>query len=298
MRETPLRAERRQEHPVPHYPIEWYPYQPRPTSLSSLPQPTIKLSSRTVRLVQLAVVLGVAALSALAYGLNDDLRSEVGRALALLAGGDGVAIGDYLRSHGVWAPVASLFLMLVQAVAAPVPAILVAFANGLAFGVVWGGLLTVAGQTLAAAVCFWISRALGRGPVEALTSSLGLETADRWLTRWGSRGIILLRLVPGISFDVVSYGAGLTGIRFAPFLMATAVGVTPQAFLYAYLIREAPQSAWAFYAASWGVVAIIGLAAIVRIKRHGQHVVPSKRQSEPTLQASPSLLPSGCPSGE
>ena len=147
------------------------------------------------------------------------------------------------RPPEVGAPVASLFLMLVQAVAAPVPALLVAFANGLAFGVVWGGLLTVVGQTLAAAVCFWIARALGRGPVEALTSSLGLETADRWLTRWGSRGIILLRLVPGISFDVVSYGAGLTGIRFAPFRMATAVGVTPQAFLYAYLIREVPQSA-------------------------------------------------------
>jgi uncharacterized membrane protein YdjX (TVP38/TMEM64 family) len=79
--------------------------------------------------------------------------------------------------------------------------------------------------------------------VEALTSSLGLRTADRWLTRWGSRGIIVLRLVPGISFDVVSYGAGLTEVGFAPFLIATAVGITPQAFLYAYLIREAPQTA-------------------------------------------------------
>ncbi|MBW3631958.1 MAG: TVP38/TMEM64 family protein [Chloroflexi bacterium] len=297
MREALLRTERRPEHPVPHYPVEWYPYQPRSTSPSSLPQPSLKLSSRTVRLVQLSVVLGIGALSALAYALHDGLRSEVGRALAILATGDGVAIGDYLRSYGVGAPVASLFLMLVQAVAAPVPAILVAFANGLAFGVVWGGLLTVVGQTLAAAVCFWISRALGRGPVEALTSSLGLATADRWLTRWGSRGIILLRLVPGISFDVVSYGAGLTGIRFAPFLIATAVGVTPQAFLYAYLIREAPRSAWAFYAASWGVIAIIGLAAIVRVKRPGQRVVLPERRSEPALHAS-SLFPSGCPTGE
>jgi uncharacterized membrane protein YdjX (TVP38/TMEM64 family) len=298
MREAPLRTERRPEHPVPHYPVEWYPYQPWSTSPSSLPQPELKLSSRTVRLAQVAVVLGIAALSALAYGLHDGLRSEVGRALAILATGDGVAIGGYLRSYGVAAPVASLFLMLVQAVAAPVPAILVAFANGLAFGVVWGGLLTVVGQTLAAAVCFWIAHALGRGSVAALTTSLGLETADRWLTRWGARGIILFRLVPGISFDVVSYGAGLTGIRFAPFLMATAVGVTPQAFLYAYLIREAPQSAWAFYAASWGVVAIIGLVAIVRVKRHGQSVALPKWQSEPALHVAPSLLPSGCPTAE
>jgi uncharacterized membrane protein YdjX (TVP38/TMEM64 family) len=298
MREAPLRTERRLEHTVSHYPVEWYPYQPQSTSPSPLPHSRLKLPSRTVRLVQLSVVLGIAALGALAYGLHDGLRSEVGRALALLATGDGVAIGDYLRSYGVGAPVASLFLMLVQAVAAPVPAILVAFANGLTFGVVWGGLLTVVGQTLAAAVCFWIARALGRAPVAAMTTSFGLETADRWLTRWGARGIILLRLVPGISFDVVSYGAGLTGITFARFLVATAVGVTPQAFLYAYLIREVPQSAWAFYAASWGVVAIIGLAAILRANRQGQIVTPAKRQSGPALHAAPSFLPSGCPTGE
>lgn len=77
-------------------------------------------------------------------------------------------------------------------------------------------------------VCFWIARALGRGPAEALTSKLGLEAADRWFMRWGARGIVVLRLAPGISFDLVSYGAGLTGIGFAPFLAAMAVGVTPR----------------------------------------------------------------------
>jgi uncharacterized membrane protein YdjX (TVP38/TMEM64 family) len=296
MREAPRRAERRQEHYLARYSVEWHPYQPRPTSPSSFPQSGLDLTSRTVRLAQLSVVLSSVALLALVYGLHDGLRSEVNRALVILASGDGVAIGAYLRSHGVWAPVASLFLMLVQAVAAPVPAILVAFANGLAFGVVWGGLLTVAGQTLAAAVCFWIARALGRRPVEALTSSLGLETADRWVARWGSRGVIVLRLVPGISFDVVSYGAGLTGVGFAPFLGATAVGVTPQAFLYAYLIREAPQAAWAFYAVSWGLLVIIVLVAITRVRRQGRIAIRSTRQSETALDAS-SSLPPGCPAG-
>ena len=296
MREAPLRAERRQEHHSLRYPVEWYPYQPRSSSPSSFPQLGLNLTSRRARVAQLSLVLLIAALLALVYGLHDGLRSEVNRALVILASGDGVAIGAYLRSHGAWAPAASLFLMLVQAVAAPVPAILVAFANGLAFGVVWGGLLTVAGQTLAAAVCFWIARALGRGAAEALTSSLGLETADRWLTRWGPRGIIILRLVPGISFDVVSYGVGLTGIGFAPFLGATAVGVTPQAFLYAYLIREAPQTAWAFYALSWGLLAIIGLVAIVRVKRHGQVAALPTHPSEPVPDA-PSSLPAGFRSG-
>jgi uncharacterized membrane protein YdjX (TVP38/TMEM64 family) len=225
------------------------------------------LSARAVRMIRFGVVLGLLVALALLYLLHDGVRAEVGRAIGLLSSGDGEAIGAYLLSYGVWAPVASLFLMVLQAVAAPVPAVLVAFANGLAFGVVWGGLLTVAGQTLAAVICFGIARALGRGSVEALAGKLGLDAADRAVARWGARGILLARLVPGVSFDVVSYGAGLTGIGFVPFVVATAIGVTPQAFLYAYLIREAPQSAWLFYGATWLLIGVIGTAAIVRVRR-------------------------------
>ena len=225
------------------------------------------ISPRYVRLAQMAFVLGSASLVVAAYLLHDGFRAELARALAVLASGDGEAVGAYLRAYGVWAPVASLLLMVVQAVATPVPAILVAFANGLTFGVVEGGLLTVAGQTLAAALCFAIARAVGRPPVEALAGKFGLEAADRWFVRWGARGIVLTRLVPGLSFDVISYAAGLTGIRFGPFVGATAIGVAPQAFLYAYLIREAPQSAWLFYAASWLVVSAVVAVAVLRVKR-------------------------------
>lgn len=225
------------------------------------------VTARTVRVGQLALVLGLAATVVLAYVLHDGFRGEIARASGVLATGNGVTIGDYLRGFGVWAPVASLGLMLVQAVAAPVPAILVAFGNGLAFGVFWGGVLTVVGQTLAAVVCFGIARALGRGTVEALASRYGLDAADRWFCERGAAGIFVLRLVPGVSFDVVSYAAGLTGVGFAPFVAATALGVTPQAFLYAWLIREAPQSAWALYAVSWVLIGMALTGAVVRARR-------------------------------
>lgn len=233
-------------------------------------------TARRWRLAQLAALLGAAAAAIALYQLNSGVRDELARALTVLATGDGPAIGAYLQGFGVWAPVASLALMVMQAVAAPVPAILVAFANGLAFGVLWGGLLTVAGQTLAAAVCFGIARVLGRAPAEALVGKLGLEMADRWLSQWGARGIFLLRLAPGISFDVISYGAGLTGIGFRPFIVATAIGTAPQAFLYAILIRESPQSAWLFFLGTWLAIGVLGSAAFVRRKRGA-----SEAQSSP-----------------
>jgi uncharacterized membrane protein YdjX (TVP38/TMEM64 family) len=243
------------------------------------------IDTGTVRRVQLGIVLGLSATVVGAWFFNADVHAETGRALTVLGTGDGRAVGDYLLSFGVWAPIASLLLMILQAVAAPIPAIFVAFANGLAFGVIGGGILTTAGQTLAAALCFGISRALGRGPVEALAGRFGLAAADTWFSRWGARGVLLLRLVPGVSFDVISYGAGLTSIRFGPFLLATAIGVAPQAFLYAYLIREAPQSAWVFYGVSWLVIGVIGSAAFLRRK-------PSPAISAPDRDAQPGSAPS------
>lgn len=232
------------------------------------------IDTSVVRRAQLGIVLGLGAAVAGAWLFNADVHAETGRALSVLGTGDGRAVGDYLLGFGVWAPIASLLLMVLQAVAAPIPAIFVAFANGLAFGVVGGGVLTIAGQTLAAALCFGISRALGRGPVEVLAGRFGLVAADTWFSRWGARGVLLLRLVPGVSFDVISYGAGLTSIKFGPFLLATAIGVAPQAFLYAYLIREAPQSAWGFYAVSWLIIGVIGSAAFLRRKPRTVTSVP------------------------
>ena len=92
------------------------------------------------------------------------------------------AVRDYILSFGAWAPVVSGLLMILQALAAPLPAFLITFANGLAFGVLWGGLLSLVSAS-AAAVAFGISRALGRGPVEALVGKAGLESADRWFER-------------------------------------------------------------------------------------------------------------------
>jgi uncharacterized membrane protein YdjX (TVP38/TMEM64 family) len=96
---------------------------------------------------------------------------------------------------------------------------------------------------------------------------VGLETADRWFGQWGARGILLLRLLPGISFDVISYAAGLTRIGAKPFILATVAGVAPQAFLYAYLIREAPQLAWAFYTVTWLLITALVTTGIIHRRR-------------------------------
>lgn len=222
---------------------------------------------RSPLLPAVAATLGLALTLALAYLLSPWLRAEVAALSHLLGRGDAAMIGERLRSYGPWAPVASLGLMVAQALVAPIPAFLIVFANGLAFGVWWGWLLSLVGQSLAAAICFWLARALGRGPVESLVGRLGLESADRWFARWGLLGLFLTRLIPGVGFDGVSYAAGLSRMGFATFSAVTLLGSAPQLLLYVLLGQRAPGTIWLLVAATVAVTAVAGGVGYLRSRR-------------------------------
>lgn len=85
-----------------------------------------------------------------------------------------------------------------------------------------------------AALCFFIARILGRDVVEKLTSKKALDTADAFFERYGKHTIIVCRLLPFISFDLISYAAGLTSIRFWSFWVATGIGQLPATLVYSY----------------------------------------------------------------
>lgn len=250
------------------------------------------IDARMLRWLQPALILGAAVAFVLAYSFSEGFRAEVLRAVGILGRGDVDALGDYLISFGVLAPLASVAAMVLQALVAPVPVFLVVFANGLTFGVLWGWLLSLAGLTLASAVCFWISRALGRVPVEALAGKAGLASADRWFARRGVWAVLLARLVPGMAFDAVSFAAGLTRMGFGRFLAATVLGSAPSTFLYAYLGRQAPQYVWALLALTVAVIGGVGLVAYLRRRKVGGPTRlpanPSTRDSDAHSRMQPS----------
>lgn len=185
--------------------------------------------------VSLILILGIL------YLLVEPFGNEVNRAVGVLASGDIEAVRDYILSYGAWAPLISAALMVLQALLAFLPAFILAFANGLAFGAFWGGMLSLASATVAAAVSFGISHALGRTVVEAMVGKRSLGAADRWFVRYGAYAVLVARLIPVVSFDVISYAAGLTRMSFLRFLLATMVGMAPATFVYSYLGQRAPQ---------------------------------------------------------
>ena len=181
---------------------------------------------------------------------------------------DPQAMRDYIAAYGPLAPAISALLMILQSVAAPLPAFLITFTNGLLFGVWWGAALSWSSAMLGAALCFFIARHFGRPVVVKLTSESALVSSDRFFERYGKHAVVIARLVPVISFDLISYGSGLTGMGFLGFWIATGIGQLPATILYSYLGDEATDTIkilfWAF-----GIVIAISIVTVL-IKRRSK----------------------------
>ncbi len=142
------------------------------------------------------------------------------------------ALSDFFRSVG---PFAVIVLLAVAVVVSPIPSGPIAMAAGALYGPLEGGALTAVGALLGAMIAFSLSRWLGYRPLCASDFAVA-----KWVTRPRTQfrlalAVLISRLIPFISFDAVSYVAGLTAIRLRNFALATTVGILPASFAFAAL---------------------------------------------------------------
>lgn len=182
----------------------------------------------------IAVVACALALLA-CYSLVPAVHSWVDTVVMMFATGDFTVVKDFVASYGVWAAGVSFALMVFQSVAAPLPAFLITFANANLFGWWQGALLSWTSAMAGAAMCFWIVRLLGRDAVEKLITKSGLASVEGYFERHGNLTILICRLLPFVSFDFVSYAAGLTSMSFGGFMLATGIGQLPATIVYSYV---------------------------------------------------------------
>lgn len=182
------------------------------------------------------VVLLIAVIAAVAvYFLVPGVNKMMNKVFAMFASGDFTVVRDFVASYGAYAAVISFLLMIFQSIAAPLPAFLLTFANANLFGWWQGAILSWTSAMAGAAVCFYIARILGRDVAEKLTSKSGLAQIDTFFERYGKNTILICRLLPFISFDIVSYAAGLTSMSFMSFFIATGIGQLPATIVYSYV---------------------------------------------------------------
>lgn len=162
----------------------------------------------------------------------------------------------HLNAAGPFAPVVFVLLMATTVVISPIPSLPLDLAAGATFGLGLGTAYAVIGAEIGAVLSFLIGRVLGR---EALARLLRMDIrfcercSDRHLTIF----VFLARLFPIFSFDLVSYGAGLTNMSIRAFAVATLLGMIPPTFALTYAGRSLVSGEW--------LVIFLGLFMVVFI---------------------------------
>ena len=115
-----------------------------------------------------------------------------------------------------------------------------------------------------AAACFWIARPLGRKALEKLCPKTGLATIERFFEWHGDQSVLIARLLPFVSFDFVSYFAGLTSMSFKDFMIAMGIGQLPATIVYSYVGGMLTGSAKMLVTALFILFALAALAVLAR----------------------------------
>ena len=125
-----------------------------------------------------------------------------------------------------------IVIMAIQGLIVPIPSEVVLLATGMIWGWLFGGIMGIIGSMAASLLCFYISKRGGRPLAEKFVGESGLAMADRLITKYGIKAIIISRFIPFISFDVISYASGLVDIDIKKYSIGTLIGSIFRAFFY------------------------------------------------------------------
>lgn len=178
---------------------------------------------------------------------------------------------DYLLAftEANYAGAAALFVLCYIAVAglALPGAVILTLAGGFLFGSVFGTMLVNLGATSGATLAFLAARYLMRDWVEQKFGTW-LEPLQQGFAKNAISYLITLRLIPLVPFFVVNLVSGLTRMNVGSYVAATAVGIVPGSFVYAYAGRQLGTINSLNEIASPNVIAafvLLGLLALIPI---------------------------------
>lgn len=171
---------------------------------------------------------------------------------------------DVADRAGLWGVMLFLLLMA-AAVMSPLPDAPVALAGLVAYGPLGGLALVVTGSWLGAMADFLLVRVLGRDAFRQRFPRF-VEPIDDLSGRLGFELLVVLRFLPTVSFDVVSYAAAITRIQFGHFAGATLLGQLPGPTIAA-LVGSGADGGSPLVTIGLGAVALLLLLTLLVVRR-------------------------------
>jgi len=171
-------------------------------------------------------------------------------------------LSEFIEQYPFWGVFLYFLLNIVDAVIAPGATLPLVPVAAKAWGHVPAALITTAGWTAGALIAFFIAREWGAPLVRKITSLDRLKQMRKHMPEDLFWSIVLMRVV--MPMDLVSYVAGLfSDMSWERYVLATAIGLTPSAFVLAYLGKKTH----GYEIITLGVTAVVIVGWIVVARR-------------------------------
>ncbi|MBY0248700.1 MAG: TVP38/TMEM64 family protein [Nitrospiraceae bacterium] len=178
----------------------------------------------------IAAVIAVAIGAFLYFDLGqylslDALKQNRDQLLAFTESNYAVSVGIFILTY-----------IVVTGLSLP-GAVILTLAGGFVFGGVIGTLFVNLGATTGATLAFLAARYLLRDWVEQKFGRW-IEPVQQGFAKNAFSYLLTLRLIPLFPFFVVNLVSGLTRVNVGTYVAATAIGIIPGSFVYAYAGRQ------------------------------------------------------------
>lgn len=151
------------------------------------------------------------------------------------------ALKVFIYRHEVGGALAYIIFGVVATVIAPISALPFLPLVSLLYGWFLAALFSIISWSIGSLIAFWIARKYGKSIVRRFVSLERAEKIEAWIPKerffWT---IVFLRII--IPVDALSYALGLfSTIKMREYMLATVVGITPFAFVWAYFGSMPPK---------------------------------------------------------
>ncbi|PIN93309.1 hypothetical protein COU54_03650 [Candidatus Pacearchaeota archaeon CG10_big_fil_rev_8_21_14_0_10_31_24] len=177
-------------------------------------------------------------------------------------------LGNFLSmlNMGFISMIIYILIGILATVVAPISATpLIPIATG-----IWGwflsGILSIIAWFIGAIIAFWISRKWGVPVVKKFVSLKKLQSYEKMIPPGGLFWtVVLLRIL--LPVDLLSYALGLfSNISFKKYALATIIGITPFAFIFAY-IGTFPIAKQVMILIAILIIVILGILTFIKSKK-------------------------------
>lgn len=175
-------------------------------------------------------------------------------------------IGEFAEENNTAAPVIFISIIALRPVLFFLPSLGLTIVAGVLFGTVWGTVYVVIGGTLSTLVGFYFARWIGRDTAKKLVEKNSfLKKMENLAKKHGKNAVLYMRLF-NLPWDLVSYWAGLSGIRFKDFYIASMIPIVPISFLYTYFGSHVFSPTSAGFIISLSIMLIMGAIPYIKTR--------------------------------